>query len=209
MKILVGAGPTREMIDSVRFLSNLSSGRTGIDLARAARDRGHDVTLVLGPTHLPPPDDIRVVPVVSARDMSAAVREHIIGTDIFVMCAAVADYRPAEVHPGKLKKGTGPLALELVRNPDILAEAGRNKGTRIHIGFALEVQNAEDNARAKLAKKNLDALVLNGPENLGSDRSRFRIVRPQGIGPTEELDKVSFGQRLIGLAEDLHSESSL
>ena len=206
MKILVGAGPTREMIDSVRYLSNLSSGRTGIDIARAARDRGHDVLLVLGPTHLSPPDGIDVRAVVSARDMRDAIMEALDDREAFLMCAAVADYRPAERHPGKLKKDDGPLSLELVRNPDILAEAGASRGDRIHVGFALEVQDAEANARGKLARKNLDALVLNGPENLGADRSRFRVLRPEGFGPEEDLPKPELGRRLVALVEEIARE---
>jgi phosphopantothenoylcysteine decarboxylase / phosphopantothenate---cysteine ligase len=207
VKILVGAGPTREMIDSVRFLSNLSSGRTGIDIARAAQSRGHAVTLVLGPTHLSPPDGIDTHRVGSAIEMRDALIDCLPHQDAFLMCAAVADYRPALRHAGKLKKDDGPLSLELVRNPDILAEAGQLKGRRVHIGFALEVQDAESNARAKLERKNLDALVLNGPENLGAAQSRFRVLKPEGFGPELCLSKAALGEHLVKLAEELYSES--
>ncbi|MEZ6195011.1 MAG: phosphopantothenoylcysteine decarboxylase [Planctomycetota bacterium] len=203
MRFLITAGPTREMIDAVRYLSNLSSGRTGIDVAAAARDAGHTVALVLGPTPLSPPDGIDVLRVVSARDMRDAVMAELEAADVLIMSAAVADYRPQSVHPGKLKKGEGNLTLELVRNPDILLEAGDRKGDRIHLGFALEVQDAELHARRKLERKRLDALVLNGPENLAADRSAFRILTPEGLGPPEEMPKAELGRRLVALAEEL------
>ena len=204
MKILVSAGPTRELIDDVRFLSNLSSGRTGYAVAEAARDAGHEVTLVSGPVHLSPPSGISVLPVVSALDMYAAMLERFEHCDAVIMTAAVADYRPAQRLRGKMKKGSGPVSLELERNPDILEELGRRKVAQILVGFALEVQDAEENARGKLERKNLDLIVLNGPENLDASSSRFRLLdRGGAFDEAREIEKADLGALLVRRVEAL------
>lgn len=206
MKFLVSAGPTREMIDDVRFLSNLSSGRTGYAVACAARDAGHEVILVSGPVHLSPPEGIIVQQVTSALEMHEVIVAAFPRIDAVVMTAAVADYRPAGRVAGKLKKGSGPLTLELVRNPDILEELGRRKDRQVLIGFALEVQDAEANARAKLTRKNLDLVVLNGPENLAADSSRFRLMDREGrIEDPRDLAKEGLGVLLVRRAEEIHA----
>ncbi len=204
MKFLVSAGPTREMIDEVRYLSNLSSGRTGYAVAEAARDAGHEVILVSGPVALSPPPGITLVNVTSALDMHAAILAAYPGIDVVVMTAAVADYRPARRAEGKLKKSSGPMTLELVRNPDILEELGRDKTRQLLIGFALEVQDAEENARAKLERKNLDLVVLNGPENFAGASSRFRLLDRGGrLEEVRELAKEGLAAVLVRRAEEL------
>ncbi|MCE9637174.1 MAG: phosphopantothenoylcysteine decarboxylase [Planctomycetes bacterium] len=178
MRVLVTAGPTREHLDRVRFLTNASTGRMGIEVARAAADAGHDVVLVLGPTHLTPPDSprVRVLRIVSALDMLAACEAEWPTCDALVATAAVADQRPAVVAPGKPEKSSGPETLALVRNPDVLATLAATKGARPCIGFALQVDDAEQRARAKLVRKNLDWVVLDAPEAMGADRADFTLI---------------------------------
>ncbi len=208
MRILVTAGPTREMIDAVRFLSNLSSGRTGYAIAGAARDLGHAVTLISGPVALPRPSGLDFVPVVSAADMHRAVRDAFDEVDAVIMSAAVADYRPARVTEGKMKKTTGPLSLELERTTDILRELGGHKTRQILVGFALEVQDAEDNARRKFEEKNLDLLVLNSPGNFGTRRSRFRLLSQSGWEEAREADKNALGHILLERLQALYDRRS-
>lgn len=206
---MVSAGPTREMIDDVRFLSNLSSGRTGYAVAEAARDAGHEVVLVSGPVPLSPPDGITVVDVVSARDMLDAMRAAVPGCHAVIMAAAVADYRPRERFAGKLKKTEGPLTLDLERNPDILAELGwRLEGAAprpVMIGFALETADGLANARGKLERKRLDLIVLNGPGNLASARSAFTLVGRDRAEEPRESAKEDLARLLVERAEELRS----
>jgi phosphopantothenoylcysteine decarboxylase/phosphopantothenate--cysteine ligase len=182
VRVLVTAGPTREHLDRVRYLSSASTGLMGIETAKAFAAAGHEAVLVLGPTHLVPPADarIKVRRIVSARDMLAACTEEWPRCDALVATAAVADYRPAESHEGKPEKADGPVSLALVKNPDVLAELAATKGKRPVIGFALQVEDAERRARAKLAKKNLDAVILDGPAALGADRADFTVILASG-----------------------------
>ena len=177
MHLVVTAGPTREYLDPVRFLSNGSSGLTGFLAAEAAAARGHRVTLVTGPVALEPPAGVEVVRVVSAEEMYRAVTSVFPTADAVVMTAAVCDYRPARVSPHKVKKSPGSRALTLVRTPDILAELGRRKQPgQVLIGFALEDRRPRAAARDKLRRKNLDAIVLNSPAALGSERNRVQVL---------------------------------
>ena len=160
-KVLVTAGPTEEPLDPVRFLTNRSSGRMGFALARAARRRGAEVTLISGPNALPVPQKVKYVPVRSADQMREAVLNHLQNASILLMAAAVSDYRPKKTSPEKLKKSLLETVLELELNPDILAEAGKKKDSRIIVGFAAETENLLQNAREKLKKKNLDLIVAN------------------------------------------------
>jgi phosphopantothenoylcysteine decarboxylase / phosphopantothenate---cysteine ligase len=160
-RVLITAGPTREPIDPVRFLSNAASGTQGIELAREALARGAEVDLVLGPTHLEPPAGARTARVTTAREMDAAVRERAPGTTIAIATAAVADWRPASRHEHKVKKTEDAPPLALERNPDILANLGAGKDGTFLVGFAAETQAFEANAREKLARKHLDAIVVN------------------------------------------------
>ncbi len=159
--LVVTAGPTREPIDAVRFLSNRSSGKMGYALAAAAWQRGAAVTLISGPTALPPPPGVSVVYVESAEEMREAVFAALGRATIVVMCAAVADYRPKVLLPGKMKKSAAAFSLELVRTPDILEELGEKKQDRIIVGFAAEVEELESHARLKLERKHLDVIVAN------------------------------------------------
>jgi len=159
--ILVTAGPTEESIDPVRFLSNHSSGKMGFALARAARRRGAGVTLISGPTALSVPPQIKYIAVRSAVQMREAVLNHLESASILIMAAAVSDYRPKQKAPEKIKKSKLETVLELELNPDILAEAGKKKNSRIMVGFAAETENLLQNTREKLEKKNLDLIVAN------------------------------------------------
>ena len=181
MRVLVTAGPTREYLDAVRFLSNPSSGTMGFACARAAARAGHAVTLVTGPVALPDPPGIRTVRVVSAGDMYRAVLKAYARTDAVIMTAAVGDYRPAERSAGKLKKSSAALTLRLVRTRDILKTLGARKGRRILIGFALEVQDAVHQAWLKYKKKNLDYIVLNAPGSFAADRMDCDVYREGAV----------------------------
>jgi phosphopantothenoylcysteine decarboxylase / phosphopantothenate---cysteine ligase len=160
-QIIVTAGPNAEPIDPVRFITNRSTGKMGFAMARVAWRRGADVTLVSGPTTLPPPRGVRFCPVRTAREMQQAILEHYPQATMVVSAAAVADYRPAQVAPQKIKKGDGNFAIELIRNPDILGELGQQKGNRLLVGFATETEDVLQNAARKLHSKNLDMIVAN------------------------------------------------
>jgi len=181
VRVLVTAGPTREYLDAVRFLSNASSGKMGFACASAAARAGHDVTLVTGPVALPDPPRVRTVRVTSADDMYRAVMKVYPRTDAAIMTAAVGDYRPAERFTGKLKKSSETLTLKLVRTRDILKEMGRKKGSRILVGFALEVQDAVHQALVKYKKKNLDYVVLNTPRTFAADTMDCRVYREGAV----------------------------
>ncbi|MGD9105204.1 MAG: bifunctional phosphopantothenoylcysteine decarboxylase/phosphopantothenate--cysteine ligase CoaBC [Desulfobacterales bacterium] len=171
-RILVTAGPTREFIDPVRFISNPSSGKMGFAVARAAEQRGGDVVLITGPTNLPDPNNVTVVRVDTARDMALAVFEHMEDSEIIIKAAAVADYRPKEQSGQKIKKEKDELALSLEKTQDILKEIGRRKKDRILVGFAAETENLEAYAEKKLVEKNLDIIVGN---LVGRSASGFEI----------------------------------
>ena len=162
VKILVTAGPTREEIDPVRYISNHSSGRMGYAIARAARFRGAEVTLVSGPVSLTPPPGVSMVNVVSAEEMRSEVLAMAVKFDVIIKAAAVADYRPAAREDQKIKKKSAEGNLALVRNSDILAELGKVKHSgQTLVGFAAETENLQNNASAKLEAKNLDLIVAN------------------------------------------------
>ena len=161
MNILITAGPTREHLDPVRFLSNRSTGKMGFAVAQAAAARGHSVTLVAGPVALATPQGVTRVDVVSARDMLAALERLLPLHDALVMSAAVADWRPAQTADAKLKKSGMDPTLQLVPNPDILTALAPLKGNRIFVGFAAETGDPVAEAQRKLAAKGLDLIVAN------------------------------------------------
>jgi phosphopantothenoylcysteine decarboxylase/phosphopantothenate--cysteine ligase len=165
-KVLVTAGPTREFLDPVRFLTSRSSGRMGFELAREALRRGADVTLVAGPTTMLPPRGVEFLPVVSAGDMRRAVLDVFPGVEIVVMAAAVSDYAFERTAPEKLKKNAE-ADIRLARTPDILEELGRNKGSHYLVGFAAETGSVEKPAMEKIAAKNLDLIVANDVSRSG------------------------------------------
>ncbi|MBR2345128.1 MAG: hypothetical protein IKA71_05020 [Lentisphaeria bacterium] len=162
MKFLITAGPTREKIDPVRFITNYSSGKMGYALAAAAQKAGHQVILISGPVVLPCPDDVERIFVESAAEMAAAVHKNAVNADVIIMAAAVADYRPAHPETSKMKKMPGDLMLQLERTEDILASLGKSKtGNQLLIGFAAETDDLEKNALGKLQRKNLDWIAAN------------------------------------------------
>jgi len=180
--LVVTAGPTREHIDPVRYLSNESSGRMGFAIARAAARRGHRVTLIAGPVEQRTPKGVERIDVLSARDMLAAMKEHFQEADALVMAAAVADYRPRRKlrSKWKAKEQGGSPSIELVENPDLLRTVARRKGGRFVVAFALETEDGLRRAAAKLVAKNADLIVLNGPSALGSDRTTVTFLDREG-----------------------------
>ena len=183
-RFLVTAGPTVEAIDPVRFISNHSSGRMGYAIAGELAARGADVTLVSGPTALPTPRGVMRVDVMTAAEMYGAAVREFDACDGGVMCAAVADYTPAQPGDRKIKKEDGAMAVELVRTKDIAAELGMRKGGRLLVGFALETDNEEANALSKLERKNLDFIVLNSLRDkgagFGTDTNKVTIIERGG-----------------------------
>lgn len=159
--ILVTAGPTRERIDPVRFISNYSTGTFGYEIAKEARRRGLRTTLISGPTFLEAPRGVKMVRIESAADMRAAVRREFKKRDCLIMAAAVSDWRVDKAAAKKIKRGVRPVLARLVPNPDIVREACRGKGGKIVVGFALETGNLAKNAAKKLKEKNLDLIVAN------------------------------------------------
>ncbi|MEP6992680.1 MAG: bifunctional phosphopantothenoylcysteine decarboxylase/phosphopantothenate--cysteine ligase CoaBC [bacterium] len=190
-QVLVTAGPTREALDPVRFLSNHSSGRMGVAIAAAAWRRGADVTLVAGPLSVPVPVGVAHVAVESTTAMRDAVRAHIGAADVVVMSAAPADYQPQQVAPGKLKKTGGARSIDLMETPDILISTREHRRAgAVVVGFALETDDLLANARRKLAAKDLDMVVLNAANEpgagFGADTNRVTLVR-RGVEEPEEL----------------------
>ena len=177
-KILITSGRTKENIDPIRYLSNNSSGKMGYCLAQAAIDLGAEVTLISGPTNLEIPKGLKnFISVDTALEMYKKVDEYFGDTDIFIACAAVADYRPKEYKKEKIKKSDSDLILELVRNPDILFEMGKKKDNQLLVGFAAETNDIKENALKKLEKKNLDFIVANNASTMGNNTNTVEIIR--------------------------------
>ena len=209
LRFVVTAGPTREHIDPVRFLSNPSTGKMGFAVARAAARRGHDVTLVAGPVSLKTPRGVRRVDVTSAREMLAAAEEAIVHgtrTTVFVATAAVADWRPAERAAKKLKKGEMSGTLKLVRNPDILKtlslRADRGRRTAFFVGFAAETNDVLSEARRKCREKGLEMIVANDVTQrgagFGTDTNRVTLVRKDGSAERLPLmSKAAVATRIV------------
>ena len=163
MRILVTAGPTREFLDPIRFISNLSTGNMGYAIARAAKRRKHKVTLISGPVNIIPPKNIKVINVITAQQMFAAVKREFKNSDCLIMSAAVCDFSPRKNLTNKMKKETigKKIKLTLKQNPDILQWAGANKSARLIAGFCMETQGLLQRARQKLKQKNADIIVAN------------------------------------------------
>ncbi|HHU63863.1 MAG TPA: bifunctional phosphopantothenoylcysteine decarboxylase/phosphopantothenate--cysteine ligase CoaBC [Clostridiales bacterium] len=194
---LVTAGPTREPIDPVRFITNHSSGKMGYAIAEAFAQRGARVKLITGPTHLDPPQGAEVIRIQRAREMLDRVMEHFPWADVVVKAAAVSDYRPREEMVHKLKKHHQRLEIPLVKNPDILMELGRIKGDKKLIGFAAETDNVKEYARRKLLEKNIDMIVANNvtAKDAGfySDTNKVSIIFANG----KELDLPNMPKRKL------------
>ena len=207
-KVLVTAGPTYERIDPVRFIGNFSTGKMGYAIAAEAARRGAEVTLVSGPTALPDATGTKTVRVESAREMLAAATEAFADADIAIMCAAVADYAPAHYAEHKIKREhDGIDSIELVKNPDIAATLGKNKRSgQILAGFALETDNAEANAAEKLARKNLDMIVVNSLADkgagFGTDTNKITIVTPVGSTSYPLKDKSAVACDILDFIND-------
>nr|WP_314603705.1 bifunctional phosphopantothenoylcysteine decarboxylase/phosphopantothenate--cysteine ligase CoaBC [uncultured Capnocytophaga sp.] len=209
-KILITAGPTYEMMDPVRFIGNFSSGKMGVALANMASLMGAEVSLVLGPTptHLTE-DKVKVHHVVSASEMYEVTNDEFIHSDIAILAAAVADYTPKEKAPQKIKKKTNNLQLELIKTQDILASLGQRKtSSQCLIGFALETQDELANAKGKLTKKNLDAIVLNSLNDkgagFGTDTNKVTFITQSGKEKTIPL--MSKTEIAIEILLEIHQE---
>ena len=200
-KILITSGRTKENIDPIRYLSNNSSGKMGYALAQAGVDLGAEVTLISGPTNLEVPNGLKdFVTVESALDMYKVVDSYFEDTDIFIACAAVADYRPKEYQNKKIKKSDDNLIIELVRNPDILFEMGKKKKNQFLVGFAAETNDIKENALKKLEKKNLDIIVANNANVMGKNQNTVELIK-------KDKSSIEFNQKnKMELAYDILNE---
>ncbi|MCZ6503393.1 MAG: bifunctional phosphopantothenoylcysteine decarboxylase/phosphopantothenate--cysteine ligase CoaBC [Gammaproteobacteria bacterium] len=206
-KVLITAGPTREAIDPVRYISNHSSGKQGFALAQAALEAGAMVTLVSGPTNLDPPDRATLVPIISAAQMYDAVMAEISDTDIFIGVAAVADYRPVKTQPQKIKKSAAPsnqsITLDLVENPDIIAAVANSEQRPFTVGFAAETDNLIKYAKKKLKQKNLDVIVANNVADsaigFNSDDNQTTVLWENHVEELPLMSKSNLSTRIIEL----------
>ena len=202
VKVLVTAGPTREKLDPVRFITNHSTGKMGYAIAENCMLRGADVTLVTGPVSIAPPPFVHVVPVSSAADMAEVVKEHFKEQQIVIKTAAVADYRPAHVADEKIKKKEGDSILELERTEDILAYLGANKKPSQFIcGFSMETENMLENSRAKLERKNVDMIVANNLKvagaGFGTDTNVVTFITKQECVEHELMSKTEVAGTIV------------
>jgi phosphopantothenoylcysteine decarboxylase/phosphopantothenate--cysteine ligase len=201
-RVLISAGPTRERIDPVRFISNRSSGKMGFAVAQAAREAGAEVVLVSGPVSLPTPPGVRRIDVESAADMLTAVLKEVEGTDIFISTAAVADYRPARPAEQKIKKTSDTLDLCMERTSDVLATVAARADRPFVVGFAAETESVEQNARLKLLKKNLDMIAAN---EVGHDKAfdcednQLIVLWRNGRHELGKASKVALARELVAL----------
>ena len=202
LKVLVTAGPTQEAIDPVRFISNHSTGKMGFAVARAAMERGAEVTLVSGPTAIEPPLLVDVVNVKTSAEMLEAVKTHFPQCDLLIKSAAVADYTPAEYHTEKVKKKDGEMALLLQRTADILREIATMKQPKqLVCGFSMETENMEENSRKKLDRKNLDLVVANNLKvegaGFGVDTNVVTLISRQETKQLPKLSKEEVAHRIL------------
>ena len=201
-RVLVTAGPTRESIDPVRFITNHSTGKMGYAVARQAMLRGAEVTLVSGPVSIAPPPFVRVVNVTSAQDMFEAVKDNCADADIIIKTAAVADYTPEATADEKIKKSDGDLSIPMKRTTDILKWLGENKREgQLICGFSMETENMLENSRAKLQKKNADLIAANSLRDEGSgfgtDTNHLVLIKRDGVTDLPLLSKADAADRLL------------
>ncbi|MDO8588830.1 MAG: bifunctional phosphopantothenoylcysteine decarboxylase/phosphopantothenate--cysteine ligase CoaBC [Armatimonadota bacterium] len=209
MRLLVTAGPTRERIDAVRFISNDSSGKMGYALARAAAARGAAVTLVSGPTHMSAPANVDIVPVESAKEMRDAVIDRFGDIDVVISAAAVADYTPSNPAAGKIKKTDAPRTLQLEPTEDILKTLGERKTKQILVGFAAETENLIENATQKIKEKNLDLIVANEVAQeervFGSDSNTVTLITAAGAArELPRMTKLEVADNILDFVRDNH-----
>jgi phosphopantothenoylcysteine decarboxylase/phosphopantothenate--cysteine ligase len=199
---MVTAGPTREAIDPVRFISNRSSGRMGYALAQAAADAGAEVILVTGPVGIPPPPGIECIRVESAQEMFAETHNRIEGVDVFIGAAAISDYRPESIRPHKIKKSEGSLSIDLVKAPDTLASVAKLERRPFTVGFAAETEKLREHALAKLSAKNLDLIVANEVgkgRGFDCDDNAAEVLWQGGERSFPMMDKAALARALIEL----------
>ena len=206
-RVAITAGPTREAFDPVRFLSNASTGATGIALAREAALRGARVTLLLGPTLLEPPAGVDVVRITTADELRDAALKHAVGADLTIATAAVADWRPAEHAESKLKKSGDDLTIRLAPNPDVLAALAQRRESGFLVGFAAETDEHEAHAREKLRAKHLDAIAVNdvsGERGFGTGENALVLLWGEdGRRELGRTDKTTLAARLLDAVEEL------
>ncbi len=211
LNVLITAGPTQEPIDPVRYISNRSSGRMGYAIAEASRDAGADVKLISGPVALSVPEDIDCIQVTTTQDMLAAVQQHVNTQQIFISCAAVADYRPVIRQPEKIKKLHADLSLSLVRNPDIVSEVAKRKPRPFVVGFAAETQQLEKYALQKLNHKRLDLIAGNDVADsrlgFGSDENALEVYWADGHCSLERDKKSRIARRLTNLIAERYTST--
>jgi phosphopantothenoylcysteine decarboxylase/phosphopantothenate--cysteine ligase len=205
LRFLINAGPTREFLDTVRYISNRSSGKMGYAIAAAARIVSPHVTLVSGPTALTPPKSVEFVSVTTAQEMADVVWSRFEKADICIMAAAVCDFRPKQTAASKLKKNTFTGTLELEPTPDILAELGHRKRGQVLIGFAVETEDMETQAQQKLSRKQLDFIVANDAGAFDVETNRVVLITKDGkIERFSEMPKTKIAtmivERAVGLA---------
>jgi phosphopantothenoylcysteine decarboxylase/phosphopantothenate--cysteine ligase len=201
LRITVTAGATQEALDPVRYLTNHSTGKMGYSIARAAMLRGAEVTLVHGQTALPAVPFVEDVPIISAQNMYEAVSSRFAQTDVFIMAAAVADYRPSSVSDEKIKKKDGDMSIQLERTTDILGTLGPQKTHQFLCGFSMETQNMLENSTAKLTKKNLDMIVANNLKvagaGFGVDTNIVTIITANGAQELPLMSKDDVADALL------------
>ncbi|MBL4780620.1 MAG: bifunctional phosphopantothenoylcysteine decarboxylase/phosphopantothenate--cysteine ligase CoaBC [Porticoccaceae bacterium] len=200
-KVVITAGPTREALDPVRYISNHSSGKMGYALASAAMEAGASTVLISGPVHLSPPERIKTIAVESAAQMLEAALHEVEGADIFIAAAAVADYRPASIAEQKIKKNDDDMYIQLVKNPDIVATVAGLAKRPLTVGFAAETENLEHYATQKLRKKNLDLIIANDVSDtsigFNSDDNRVLLVQPGANKALPIMNKNTLAHKLI------------
>lgn len=212
LSVLITAGPTREAVDPVRYISNHSSGKMGFALAQAAAELGARVTLVSGPVNLPTPTGVTRIDVESALEMQAAVQAQVPAHRLFIGCAAVADYRVAEAAPQKIKKSAEALTLQLVKNPDIIAEVAARPDKPFVVGFAAETEALADHARDKLSRKGLDLIAANDVSRAGqgfnADQNALTLFWRDGQLELPLTDKTTLARQLLGLIIKRYQDAS-
>jgi phosphopantothenoylcysteine decarboxylase / phosphopantothenate---cysteine ligase len=212
VRFVVTAGPTREPIDPVRFLSNRSSGKMGYAIAEAAIEAGHEVVLISGPVNLRAPENARVISITTSDEMHEAVRAAVRECDVLVMCAAVADYKPAKYSAQKLKKNAKSLSLDLVRTRDILTAIGKQKHSFLLVGFAAETENVAANAQNKLREKNCDIIIANdvSTNEYGMESAENEVTIFFRTGETKKISrapKKNIARELVKIISNTREKS--
>jgi phosphopantothenoylcysteine decarboxylase/phosphopantothenate--cysteine ligase len=208
VRFVITAGPTREAIDPIRYLSNRSSGKMGYAIAEAAIKAGHDVVLISGPVNLDPPRGVQLTSISTADEMHDAVHRHVLECDVLVMCAAVADYKPAKASARKINKSAKLWSLDLIPTRDILASLSKRERQFLVVGFAAETNDVEENAKKKLRAKNCDIIVANdvSDPNCGmeSDENEVTIFFKSGAPKKiSRAPKKNIARELVNIFENV------